>query len=229
MKTRILFSFSILLFLFGLNGCVTLQPFYYGTYDISMSEVERPAEAKERYGEQKITSTTEEGNLKYYFEDDLVKIAWLATSSSLSFVMENKTDHSIKIIWDEAAFVDDKGVSQRIMHSGVKYTDRNASQPPTIIVRKGRIEDIIVPTNNVYFDEGYYGKYYTRKAEWKEKPFFESLQYGGDPKAFENQMRNNVGKTFQVLLPLEIENVVNDYIFKFKVDSYEYKGEFKNE
>lgn len=227
MKSRILIASLVLVILLGLNSCVTLQPFYYGTYDISMSEVERPAKAKERYGEQKITSTTEEGNLKYYFEDDLVKIAWLATSSSLSFMMENKTDHSIKIIWDEAAFVDNKGISQRIMHSGVKYTDRNASQPPTIIVRKGRIEDIIVPTNNVYFDEGYYSKYYTRKAEWKEKPFFESLQYGGDPKVFENEMRNNVGKTFQVLLPLEIENVVNDYIFKFKVDAYEYKGEYK--
>lgn len=227
MKAKILLSFfTISLFVF-LNGCMTLQPFYYGTYDISMSEVERPADAKERYGEQKITSLTEEGNLKYYFEDDLVKIAWLATSSSLSFVMENKTDHSIKIIWDEAAFVDEKGSSHRVMHSGVKYTDRNSSQPPTVVVRKGRIDDVIVPTDYVYFDEGYYGQYYTKKAEWKEKPFFESLQYGGDPKLLENEMRNNVGKTFSVLLPLEVENVVNDYIFNFKVDSYEYKGEYK--
>jgi hypothetical protein len=227
MKTKILFLVFIISTFVILDGCMTLQPFYYGTYDISMSEVERPADAKERYGEQKITSTTEEGNLKYYFEDDLVKIAWLATSSSLSFIMENKTDHSIKIIWDEAAFVDDKGVSHRIMHSGVKYTDRNSSQPPTVVVRKGRIDDIIVPTDYVYFDEGYYGQYYTKKAEWKEKPFYESTQYGGDPKLLENEMQNNVGKTFSVLLPLEVENVVNDYIFNFKVDTYEYKGEYK--
>ncbi|RKY95098.1 MAG: hypothetical protein DRQ13_07520 [Ignavibacteriae bacterium] len=157
----------------------------------------------------------------------MINTAWLVTSSNMSFLMENKTDHSIKIIWDEAAFVDNDGVSHRIMHSGVKYTDRNTSQPPTVIVRKGKIEDIVVPTDYVYFAEGYYSKYYTRKAEWKEKPFFENLQYGGDPKVLENEMRNNVGKTFQVLLPLEIENVVNDYIFKFQVDSYDYKGEYK--
>ena len=226
MKTKILSSTFVLL-LFLINGCYTLQPFYYGTYDISMSEVERPSDAKERYGEQKITSMTEEGNLKYYFEDDLVKVTWLATSSSLSFVIENKTDHSIKIIWDEAAFVDEKGSSHRVVHNGVKYTDRNSSQPPTVVVRKGRIDDRIVATDYVYFDEGYYGQYYTKEAEWKEKPFFESVQYGGDPKLLESEMQSNVNKTFSVLLPLEVENVVNDYIFNFKVDSYEYKGEYK--
>ncbi len=96
MKTSILFPSFVITILVFLNGCSTLQPFYYGTYDISMTEVERPADAKERYGEQNITSITEEGNPKYYFEDNLVKIAWLATSSDLSLVMENKTDNSIK-------------------------------------------------------------------------------------------------------------------------------------
>lgn len=220
MKIRILLSLLIVGLIFSFYGCTTLQPIYYGTYSISLIEVERPAEAKQRYGEHKITQVTEEGNLKYYFEDELIKVAWFATSFSLLFLMENKTDHSIKIIWDEAAFVDDIGVSHRIMHSGVKYKDRNDSQPPTVIVRKGRIEEIIIPTDYVYFDEVYY--------KWKEKPFFKSLQYGGDPKVLENEMRNNVNKTFQVLLPLEIETVVNDYIFEFKVDSYEFKGEYKN-
>jgi hypothetical protein len=142
-------------------------------------------------------------------------------------VLENKTDYSIQIIWDEAAFVDENGISHRIMHSGVKYTDRNNSEPPTVIVRKGRIEDVIIPTDYVYFDEGYYSEYYTRQAEWKEKPFFENTQFGGDPKNLEDEMQNNVGKTFQVLLPLKIQDVVNDYIFKFKVDSCQYKGEYK--
>ena len=49
MKSRILIASLVLVILLGLNSCVTLQPFYYGTYDISMSEVERPAKAKERY------------------------------------------------------------------------------------------------------------------------------------------------------------------------------------
>lgn len=176
MKTSILFPSFVITILVFLNGCSTLQPFYYGTYDISMTEVERPADAKERYGEQNITSITEEGNPKYYFEDNLVKIAWLATSSDLSLVMENKTDNSIKIIWDKAVFVDDKGGGHRVIHSGVKYADRNSSQPPTVIVRKGRIDDIIVPSDCVYFDEEYYGQYFTRKEGWKERPFFESVQ-----------------------------------------------------
>lgn len=218
---------SIFLSSIFLYRCATLQPIYYGTYNIELTQVERPAHAKQRYGEIKITPVTEGGISKYSFEDDMVKILWLVTAENISFLLENKTDYSIKIIWDEAAYVDENGVSQRVMHSGVKYNDRENTQPPSVVVRKGKIEDVVVPTNLVYYEEGYYGKYFSSPGGWKEKPLFNYYQIGGNETSIKQLLKSNVGKTFQVLLPLKIEETVNDYIFTFTIKDYTYKGQYK--
>lgn len=223
MKKGLLLSVSFLLFL-SVQGCVQLEPYYYGTYDIEVTNVERPAKVKERYGEMKCTPTKEGDIQKFFYADSLLSILWVATSRDILFTLENKTDHSIQIVWDEASFIDDKGGNHRVMHSGVKYTDRNSPQPPTIIARKGKIDDQVVPTDYVYFDEGYYSQYYTRKAEWKQQPFFVSYQRGGDISQLELLMKGNVGKTFQVLLPIKFADTVNEYIFTFEVKKYEIKG-----
>jgi len=141
--------------------------------------VERPAQAKKRYGGQRIDKIEQEGVLKYFFEDNLVKIFWLATARGVSFVLENRTDHSIKIVWDEASYVDVEGVSHRVIHEGVKYADRNASQPPTVVVRKGSVTDIVVPSDSIYWREGFYGRYFSSPGGWETKPLFPSAQVGG--------------------------------------------------
>lgn len=175
-------------------------------YDISLIEVERPAKAKQRYGDQKIEKSQEEGISKYYFEDDMVRILWLPSADKIEFILNNKTDHSIKIAWDEASFVDAMGRGHRIMHSGVKYNDRNNPQPPTVVVRHGSINDIVFPTDYVSWSS----------TEWNKLPLLSNSQRGG-----RDELKANIGKTLQVLLPLQIEDVVNDYIFTFKVNGAE--------
>lgn len=203
---------------------------YSAFYDIVLNTVERPQKASERYGQQKVDTTTLNKNYKFVFEDDLVKILWSAGSRELAFSLENKTDHSIKIPWDEAAYVDENGKSQRVIHSGVKYSERQSHQPPSVIVRKGSIEDIIQPTNKIYYREGYYGTYVSNPGSWEENPLLTDMllqttynntdEYSFVPlDEFKSLVESNVGKTYQVLLPLQIEDVINDYIFTFKINS----------
>jgi len=173
-----------------LAGCAT----YRAYYDIGLTEVERPAQAKQRYGEQKITKVEEEGINKYFFEDEMVKIVWIPTSSQLSFILTNKTDHSIKIVWDEAAFVDENGVSHRVMHSGVKYIDRNNPQPPSVVVRKGTIMDLIMPTDNVYYVSGQYGG-------WREAPLFPVSSVTAEE--LKSKAQKYIGKTVMVHLKID--------------------------
>lgn len=87
MKAKIFVTGLTFLFLFG---CAALT-LHQLTYDIVLNEVERPAEVKERYGEQKIFQTDEEG-FKYVFEDEMIKILWLPTSSKVGFHITNKTN-----------------------------------------------------------------------------------------------------------------------------------------
>lgn len=209
MRIKILVLGLVSLFLFG---CAMLR-LHQLSYSISLVQVERPSEAKERYGEQKIFKTEEEG-YNYAFEDDMIKILWLPTSSKMGFLLNNKTDHTIKIMWDEGAYVDENGRSHRIMHSGIKYSEREQAQPPSVIVRKGSLSDVIIPTDYVVFEY----------SKWEEKPILLDNQMGGDFKKLLENSKKYIGKTIQVLLPIQIEDTTNDYIFTFKVNDVKYIG-----
>ena len=68
-----------------------------------------------------------------------------------------------------------------------------------------------MPTDYIGYTSGRYGG-------WSENPLFPNTQMGGDPQALLNNAKNFVGKTFQILLPIQIEDVTNDYIFTFKIN-----------
>ncbi len=215
MKYLISFLIYLTLLVF-LAGCQTISAYY----DIKLKKVERPAQARERYGEQIITEFDEEGVNKYFFEDEMVNIVWIPTAQLISFILTNKTDHSIKIIWDEAAYVDENGVSHRVMHSGTKLIDRDNSQPNSVVVRNGTITDIIFPTENVYYIGGQYGG-------WRELPLFptswDSYHNAQDAEEWKNNAKKCIGKTIEILLPLQIEEILNDYIFTFEIENVEVK------
>jgi hypothetical protein len=198
-------------------------------YDISLRMVERPADAKTRYGEQMTTLIQEGDTLKYSFEDEMVKILWLPTVSDINFILENKTNHSINIIWDEAAFVDEEGQSHRVMHSGVKYADKDKPQPPSVIVKQTTLTDLVFPADNVHFEEGWQKKSLFFPVDniyveggWRKEPIFPTKIIGKDKndgfQHIQTEVKKHIGKSYQVLLPLQIEDVINEYIFSFQVD-----------
>ena len=193
-----------------LSGCQT----YFASYDISLKEVVTPSQVKDKYGEQKIYNIDSMGVKRYYFENAMVKIFWLPTSSNVNFTIYNKTDFSIKILWDDAAYLDETGKSHRVMHSGVKYIDRSNPQPPTVIPRRGSIDDLVFPVDNVYFISGEYGG-------WDEIPLFPNR--GQTMEEVKQKAQPYVGKSFQVLLPLSIQDVVNEYTFTFLINNVNYR------
>jgi hypothetical protein len=201
-------SIIVALFVTVPLGCSTMDTV---KYDIGLSAVERPENAKAGYGEQKIVTLQEEDATKYSFEDDLIRIVWTATPEQLVFDLTNKTNHSIKIIWDKAVYIDENGNSERVMHSGVTYANRNNPQPPTTVARLATISDLVFPTENVDWVGGPYGG-------WRIKPLFPTSSVSGTSEDLLAKAKKYVGKSVQVLLPLEIEETVNEYIFVFKVN-----------
>jgi hypothetical protein len=174
-----------------------------------LKEVERPAQAKQRYGEQAITTVTDSVT-KLAFEDQLVKILWFPTNRRVYFDLTNKTDHSIKIVWEEAAFVAPNGRSGAVMHNGVRYNDCAATKTPSVVVRGAALSDVIVPCDYVEFEE--FG------STWVVNGFLPTETQRPDLDAQAAEMTaKHAGKHFSVLLPIQIEDVVNDYLFTFEV------------
>ena len=177
-------------------------------YNVGLSNVEAPSNAKKQYGETKIISLDVEGKTNYNYEDDYIYISWFVGSSQFSFELKNKSNYSIKIPWDEVTYINTSGHVGRVMHSGVKYIDRNNSQPASIIPKGTSLSDIIQPTDNVYYASGQYGG-------WRTNNLF---AFSIDKNNVAVAKVPYIGKTVCILLPVIIEEVKNEYVFEFKID-----------
>ncbi|MGB3860765.1 MAG: hypothetical protein WA915_01685 [Candidatus Aminicenantaceae bacterium] len=212
MKNKVFLLWTFVVFLCGCSKPVV----YNLQYDFVLGEVVRPAEATELLGEQKM-STTEEEDYTYIFEDGMIKILWLPSVAMFEFLLENKTNSPIKIIWNEAAYVCEKGDSHKIIHAGVKYSQRNRHQMPSAIEPKSRLKDFVYPADYMSFvDEGWIEKPLW-SGNWEGKPLLPTSQKGGDPQEFLNSAKSSIGRTIQVLLPIRVEDVTYDYTFIFRV------------
>lgn len=170
-----------------------------GKYNATLVKVEKPENSSERYGEVK--TIEEKGVTKYSFEDELIDIIIFCNSSQFSFKLTNKSQNSIKVVWDDAVIVDYSGSTSKVMHSGVRYSQRDASQPASTIIRGASLDDIACPTSNV--------RYSDLLKDWVTDSMYPS------------DITNNEVKQIRLMLPIQIKEVVNEYVFIFDV-KYEY-------
>lgn len=94
------------------------------------------------------------------------------------------------------------------MHSGVKYIDRNNSQPASVIPKSASLSDIVIPTDNVYYVSGQYGG-------WREGKLF---NFPIDKNNIEESKQLFIGKTVRILFPIIIQDIKNEYVFEFRVE-----------
>ena len=69
------------------------------------------------------------------YKDELLSISWIIDRNKANFTIKNNASSSIKILWDDMAFVSINGESHRIIHKGIKYSEKEKEQAPSIIAR----------------------------------------------------------------------------------------------
>lgn len=184
---------------------------YMASYSVGLSSVESPANSKQQFGETKVVDFKDGEVNKYRYEDDFIEIVWYVSTKQFNFELKNKSNHSLKVDWDDISFVDISKKAGRVMHAGVKYSEKNSSQPATTVPKGASISDILLPTENVYYISGQYGG-------WREKnllPSFYKTQ-----KDLNTGAPSYIGKKMTISMPIIIENVQNDYTFVFNVDKW---------
>lgn len=139
----------------------------------------------------------------YEYIDDIIDINIRTANTEFVFNIKNVSDGTIKIIWDDAVFVDVDGTTQRIMHKGTKYSERNNSQVPTSIIKGTSIDDIACPVGKVYYDD-----------DWKAHPLY------GD-KYMEMDYSIYDGKSIRLMLPIQYNGNIYEYLFIVNL-KYEY-------
>ena len=178
----------------------------YANYSVRLTSVELPANAKERYGNTITVDQSNNDTSKNIYEDSYIKIKWSFIIDRFYFTLYNKSDHALKVIWDDAALVMTDTSISRLMHEGTKYNQRNETQLATTIPRGAKIEDQLVPVNNVISSEN---------MGWIVKPMFKNTFETDSAMEEANSLK---GRTMSILLPIKNEDVQNEYTFVFTID-----------
>lgn len=172
-----------------------------GEYYAFLVKVDKPSDESIRFGES--TTVVEEGISKYSYIDNVIDIIISVQSRQFHFKLKNISDNTIKVVWDEAVFVGFNGSTDKVMHAGIKYSEKANSQPPSIIIKNSSLTDIAVPISNVKYES----------SEWKIDSMFPYAP-AKDP------------GQLQLMLPIQIKDVINEYIFTFDVKwKYNYPEE----
>lgn len=122
-----------------------------GKFVAALSKVEKPETSTVRYGYS--TSVSDKDITKYSYIDNLIDILIFAGSTEFYITLTNVSDNTLKVIWNDAVFVDVDGRTSKIMHSGIKYSQKEAEQPSSSIIKDAKLEESLMPTDNVYYDD----------------------------------------------------------------------------
>lgn len=177
----------------GVTKKESMNAAFSGSYHSTLTKVEKPSDESIRYGESKtvmIDSVT-----RYSYVDNIIDIVIYGDSKGFYFHLKNVSENSLKIIWNEAVFVGLDGMTSKIMHSGTKYSQKEGDQPASIIIRGAKINDMAIPISNVSYNK------------WLKDWSIASM-YPND-KGHDGQV--------QLMLPIQIKETVNEYIFIFDV------------
>jgi hypothetical protein len=179
----------------ALIGCISIAQLRGNTYSYS----------------HKLTGDNITDNL---YEDNDLKISFSVGTKEIDFEIYNKTDKSIKIIWDETSFIP-YGEGKKVMHKGVKYVDRNAAQVPTTIPSKTSWSDMVVPTDNVYYKQGYYSQYVSNPGGWETTDLWLTADFN-KPET-EAVVMKLKGLKYRLLMPMEVNGIKKEYTFNFEI------------
>jgi hypothetical protein len=221
MKRIVLFFLAICL-----TGCAGIKPVYL-KYTADLIHVTESSK-------EGVVIPVKVGSFdnKYAFEDSFVLTEMFFTPVGINFTINNKTAKTIKILWDDAAFIEKDGTASKVMHNGIKYTDRNNSMPPTIIPANGKIEETATPTNRIVWVQGYYSRYGSTPGYWNNQGIFDYLYMVGGitgipvENSYEDTANRllkaaekNIGSKIGLLLPIQMKDITKEYTFTFEVKS----------
>lgn len=128
----------------------------------------------------------------------------IGAETGISFVLKNKLESPIEILWDQSSFINTRDESSRLVHAGVKYTDKERPQPNTVIPPMAKVSDTVYPSDYVVFSED----------KWKNLPILPfTVGINNDPASFNFY----VGKSVRLYLRLLIEDKKVDYLVSFTI------------
>ncbi len=122
------------------------------------------------------------------FEDDLVRVGCSEKYGWLLLTLQNKSDNSVQIPWDDISYVDETGQSHRVIRGETIIATRGMPQPPLTVPSKATVSEQIAPQDHFFFS--------TLSTSWECTHLFPE---------------GSVGKTARLVLPVVTPNGKVEY------------------
>jgi hypothetical protein len=135
------------------------------------------------------------------FTDDNIALVFVPNKTALNFVLQNKGDNPIKIDWNTVSFVSPAGIAQGVIHNGIKLMDKTAPKAPSMIPPRAKVEDALIPVENVEYVEN----------NWVTHPLLPAGPEG----------LQAAGQEFSIFMPLDLGGTTKNYNFVFKIVAVE--------
>lgn len=164
-------------------------------YDMPLIAVERPTDVSARWGDHEIRPADSTG---FVYEDELVRMTVAKGKGTFHLLLENLSEHTIQLIWNEAVFVGPTGTSSRVSSGETRVMDMNRSQPNAVIPRGANAMLIAVPN-----DHHYTGTYSSGTIDFVPTPEIAPRLEGSE---------------LRLVLPLQVQGVVNEYSLLFRIE-----------
>lgn len=181
---------------------------YKPAYDMRLESVERPANATQRYGPV-VVSVVGDSSV---FEDGMIRLAAVVGFSQVGLLIQNKSEHAVRVKWSEAAFVGFDGQASPIMHDGTRYIECKEEKAASVIPRGASLTDFVVPCSHVFYREAAFAV----APGWVSRPILvDTLAAAADTAKVGQFAREKVGRRLQLLVPIEIQGTTNEYVLNF--------------
>jgi hypothetical protein len=134
------------------------------------------------------------------FQDKVVSVLLIVEDRQFHLTVVNLTSSELKILWDGAAYTDVKNRQHRLMHSGIRYQDRNSSLPSQPVPPHGSVQEAVMPTSSVVYSP--------QTKTYENLPLF--------PLDSESAAGLK-GKIFYLYIPVRIDRQIFPYNFKIEI------------
>jgi hypothetical protein len=134
------------------------------------------------------------------FRDKNLSVVFSVTDQAFQMQFENLTSAPVKILWAQAQYLDAREQPQALMHSGIRFQDRNNPIPDQIVQPKAVMQVAVFPIRNVVVTGGK-PPYEIKRLIPIESDAAEGLK----------------GKTLTVFLPIGINRAIIPYAFKMQI------------
>jgi len=223
-QVKVLFSvfFNILIFI----NCTTYPPVteqpkvdYSALYNYSLVQIEKSGN---------VIPIDILNSRHCIYTDSILTVKITIDHNKILMNLTNNTQNTLSLNWDNMIFVDIDGISQRVIHSGIKFNEKEKPQTPSKIIRLGSLNDILLIADKIRFIEGLYlpARGFLNDPEvnipsgWYSPAIVKSF-CKNSKEELQIFASENIGKKIQFLIPIEVENKHYEYIFILEIIDYD--------